>query len=268
MKYAIVNNTKVEATKGVKGICPSCGSELIAKCGERKIKHWAHKGVRTCDPWWEPETEWHRSWKNNYPAEWQEVSLFDNETAEKHIADVRTTHQLVIEFQHSYIDPNERKAREEFYKNMIWIVDGTRLKRDYARFVNGTSNFTRTNLPNAFFVNLPEKVFPATWLNSSVPVIFDFYDITIAKQQDSTRNSLWILLPQGTRFAQGVEKSMLVKITRKALVEITLNRGQIFPEKTEEMRKSQPQQQVKMQINRREPTHYSQKGKWVKKRRF
>jgi competence CoiA-like predicted nuclease len=61
MKYAIVNNAKTEAIKGVKGFCPNCGSELIAKCGERKINHWADKGNRTCDPWWEPETEWHRS---------------------------------------------------------------------------------------------------------------------------------------------------------------------------------------------------------------
>lgn len=51
MKFAIIDNTKVEAIKGVKGICPSCGSELIAKCGEVKVNHWAHKGMRNCDPW-------------------------------------------------------------------------------------------------------------------------------------------------------------------------------------------------------------------------
>jgi competence CoiA-like predicted nuclease len=50
MKYAIVNGTKTDANKGVKGICPSCGSELIVKCGERKINHWSHKGIRNCDP--------------------------------------------------------------------------------------------------------------------------------------------------------------------------------------------------------------------------
>uniref|UniRef100_UPI0037445B87 competence protein CoiA family protein n=1 Tax=Cyclobacterium roseum TaxID=2666137 RepID=UPI0037445B87 len=57
MKFAIVNGTKAEATKGFKGICPSCGAELIAKCGERKINHWTHKASRNCDPWWEQETE-------------------------------------------------------------------------------------------------------------------------------------------------------------------------------------------------------------------
>ena len=43
MKFALINNCRAEAAKGAKGICPSCGSELIAKCGEVKINHWAHK---------------------------------------------------------------------------------------------------------------------------------------------------------------------------------------------------------------------------------
>lgn len=127
MKYALVNNEKTEAKKGLNGICPICASELTAKCGEYKVNHWAHKKSRNCDPWWEPETEWHRNWKNNYPAEWQEFLFTDQNTNEKHIADVHTCHNLVIEFQHSSISPNEQKSRESFYKNMIWVVDGTRL---------------------------------------------------------------------------------------------------------------------------------------------
>ena len=46
MKFALINGDKAEATKGAKGFCPSCGSELIAKCGEVKVNHWAHKGNR------------------------------------------------------------------------------------------------------------------------------------------------------------------------------------------------------------------------------
>ncbi len=66
MKFAFHNDEKIEATKGVKGICPSCGSELIAKCGEINVHYWAHKGNRNCDSWWETETEWHRSWKDKF----------------------------------------------------------------------------------------------------------------------------------------------------------------------------------------------------------
>ena len=67
MKYALFNGNKIEACKGDKGTCPSCGSELISKCGEIKINHWAHKRTKNCDLWWENETEWHRSWKDQFP---------------------------------------------------------------------------------------------------------------------------------------------------------------------------------------------------------
>src|SRR5689334_12169298 len=116
MKFALVNNAKVEAVKGAHGTCRTCGSEVIAKCGEVKANHWAHKGNRNCDPWWEHETEWHRAWKNHFSGEWQEVVLKDELTGEKHIADIKTEHGLVVEFQHSCINPEEQRKREGFYK--------------------------------------------------------------------------------------------------------------------------------------------------------
>jgi len=66
MKFALVDNNKIEATKGAKGICPCCGSELTAKCGPVRINHWSHKKDSNCDPWWENETKWHRTLKNKY----------------------------------------------------------------------------------------------------------------------------------------------------------------------------------------------------------
>ncbi len=156
MKYALIHGKKTEATKGAKGFCQACGSELIAKCGEYRIDHWAHKSKRNCDQWWENETPWHRSWKNNFPIEWQEVLLPDEQTGEKHIADVRTTDCLVIEFQHSRIDPQERNKREEFYQAMVWVVDGTRLKRDYPRFRKAKNNFYDSDQQGIFFVDYPE----------------------------------------------------------------------------------------------------------------
>lgn len=53
-----------------------------------------------------------------------------DKTHEKHIADIRTNSGLVIEFQHSRIDPQEQVKREIGYGNMIWVVDGARLKKD------------------------------------------------------------------------------------------------------------------------------------------
>jgi competence protein CoiA len=147
MRFALINDNRVEAQPQLRGLCSSCSRPVIAKCGTRKIWHWSHKNKTDCDNWWEPETEWHRTWKDNYPTDWQEVPLLDERTGEKHIADVRTVHNLVIEFQHSYIDPQERTSREQFYKNVVWVVDGTRLKRDYPRFLKGK----RTVLKIQFF---------------------------------------------------------------------------------------------------------------------
>lgn len=77
----------------------------------------AHRSRRSCDPWWENESDWHRSWKNHFPAGWQEIVL-SGPYGQRHIADVKTAAGLVLEFQHSPLAPMERHARENFYRNM------------------------------------------------------------------------------------------------------------------------------------------------------
>src|SRR5581483_2362554 len=135
MHLALIDNNLVKAEPGRKALCAGCHQPVIAKCGNERIHHWAHQNNRMCDSWWEPETQWHRIWKNHYPIEWHEKFLPDETTGEKHIADIRTSYGLVIEFQHSFLKPEERTSRESFYKNMLWVVDGTRNKRDYERFL-------------------------------------------------------------------------------------------------------------------------------------
>lgn len=223
MKFAIIDGDKAEATKGATGFCQSCGAEVIAKCGTQKIWHWAHKRKTDCDHWWESETEWHRRWKNNYSADWQEISLLDERTGEKHIADVRTVYDLIIEFQHSRIDPQERIKREKFYKNMIWVVDATRLKKDYPRFVKGKKNsfenqiFYKTDNPKIFRVDLIDWCFPLDWLESSVPVIFDFLGDGSLDDSDGLRNNLYCLFPQIGSDARVAE------ISRKVFIDTTTN---------------------------------------------
>ena len=53
MRFAEVDGKRCEATKRAKGICPFCKGEVIAKCGEQKIAHWAHKSTQSCDSWHE-----------------------------------------------------------------------------------------------------------------------------------------------------------------------------------------------------------------------
>lgn len=133
MKYALVNGARQEPEPKLQGACPNCEKEMIAKCGQKRIWHWAHRGKLECDRWWEPETEWHRAWKSLFPKEWQEV-IHKADDGERHIADVKNSNGLVIELQHSHISPEERLSRESFYENMVWVVDGMRLKRDLAAF--------------------------------------------------------------------------------------------------------------------------------------
>lgn len=139
MRYALVDGTRAEAKPKLRGACLNCEREVVAKCGDVRIWHWAHLGKLECDHWWEPETEWHRSWKSMFPQEWQEV-VHVSESGERHIADVKTPAGLVVELQHSPIAPEERLSRESFYKSMVWVVDGRRYKRDLTAFGNALAH--------------------------------------------------------------------------------------------------------------------------------
>lgn len=173
MKFAIVAGTRVEPSRKARGVCPGCGAETIAKCGSHVVWHWAHKSLAHCDAWWEPETEWHRQWKNRFPAEWQETILLDPRTGtgERHIADVRTAGGLVIEFQRSTIDPEEVRAREAFYQRMIWVVDGCKNDVDKYNFSNMRSR-PDTNALADFRWHSKSKLF-ARW-HTLKPVFIDF----------------------------------------------------------------------------------------------
>ena len=181
MKFALINGERHEPTPGSAGTCPGCGQEVLAKCGTVRIWHWAHKGKRSCDPWWEPETLWHRTWKNLFPAEWQEVPMRAPD-GELHIADVRTPQGLVIEFQHSAIKQEERTSRESFYQNMVWVVDGTRLKRDRPRINENRRGWRNLEENFVELTRWPSEFLPANWLNASTPVLFDFDGLT--RQED------------------------------------------------------------------------------------
>ena len=215
MKYAINNNTKTPPTKDAKGVCPSCEAEMVAKCGNVKVWHWAHKVGRHCDDWWENETAWHREWKNRFPVKWQE-RLFKSDGGEKHIADICTDSRLVVEFQHSHIKPEEMAEREAFYENMVWVVDGTRLKNDKPRFLKYVDEWIPTAEDpkkfNVFTEMFPDWVFNKHWVDRPAPVFFDFGE---TDESDIIKNKLWCVLPKGNRddyiFAQ-MQKSDFVQM--------------------------------------------------------
>lgn len=123
MLYALNQlNQKIPANPKTSGNCPYCKTELIPKCGSINIPHWAHKSVLNCDSWYEPETDWHRKWKNKFPKEQTEVVL--SLMGKKHIADYFNADTMsTVEFQNSSISIEERIERESFYPNLSWIFN-------------------------------------------------------------------------------------------------------------------------------------------------
>ena len=178
MKFALVDGERREAQPGLPAKCPGCGGAMIPKCGERRLRvwHWAHRGTHTCDYLREPETEWHRAWKNKFPEDWQEKP-HRSEDGEKHIADVKTDRGIVIEFQHSFLHRDERESREKFYQNMVWVVDGLRRVRDRSRFFELLARASIVkDKPLTFSLPLSECELLRDWIDSRKQVFFDFGD--------------------------------------------------------------------------------------------
>ena len=85
------------------------------------------------------------------------------------------TYPLVERLQHSYLKPEERRARTAFYGKLIWVVDGTRRKSDIPQFSNtlksgntfgGKIKICRVNSKNCKLLQ--------EWENCHTPVFFDF----------------------------------------------------------------------------------------------
>lgn len=199
MKWAIKNNKKIHASPKSIAKCPICKEPVIAKCGDINIWHWAHKSKKDCDPWAEPESLWHINWKNEFPKEQQEVTIkqigqfgiinqydihgnvisksnvwfeapenyvkfLKNYKINTHRADILTKENLIIELQNSPLSSEEINERENFYKNMIWLLNGKTLCRGIkTRNKNGIITF-RWKHP------------PKSWWEAKKPIYIDFSD--------------------------------------------------------------------------------------------
>ena len=290
MRFALVNNKRSEAGPRLKGICPGCKQPVIPKCGAQKIHHWAHKSSNSCDSWWESETEWHRAWKNHFPNDWQEVFLPDEETGEKRIADIYTKDGLVIEFQHSKIKREERISREKFYKNMIWVVDGTNSRNDFAynRFLKGIDKehyapFTSVpEMRGFYYCMFPDLFFPKSWLESSVPVVFDFLGLKeVAELNDPIRMTLYYLYPQPgemgalfaaiprSKFTELTTSGKLLGVMNKRLNHFKLKESERKKQREEESKRQQEKfRQQQEELEKQEILNKKLRGKYSKKPRL
>jgi competence protein CoiA len=120
MQYAVdVEGQRIFPTYGALAFCPLCKHPVRSKCGSIKVHHWAHvERASDCDPWWEPESLWHREFKKLFEPSRLEVSF------NGHRADVLTPNNLVIELQSSPISSQVIAERETCYNNMIWVLNG------------------------------------------------------------------------------------------------------------------------------------------------
>lgn len=215
MRFLKVNGERIEATKGAKGVCPDCGSDVIAKCGPERVNHWSHLGRRDCDSWHETESEWHRAWKDKFPPDWQEIT-HHAEDGEIHRADVKTNDGWVLEFQRSIIKPEERKSRNEFYKKLIWVVYGLERKKDAAKFQEALEEWGTAINGKPFIKHLRmrhECKLLKEWTNDKSFVFFDFEESNF-----TDRLFLWLLLPTNSH-----HDIYLTPVTHDELIESLIN---------------------------------------------
>lgn len=119
MRLALGDGKRILATPGARAVCPACDSKVQSKCGDIITWHWAHVADADCDPWAEPDSEWHRGWQSKWPESMREIVIGN------HRADIRSDSGLVIELQHSPISPAEIAEREHHYGRMVWVFDAT-----------------------------------------------------------------------------------------------------------------------------------------------
>lgn len=120
MRYAVAaDGSRFEPCPNSQARCPCCGGEVRSKCGSIRTWHWAHHDS-DCDPWSEPETEWHRLWKDQLAdPDHQEVVMERGGRA--HRADAVITDGTVVELQTTFLSPDEIAERESFYGRMVWL---------------------------------------------------------------------------------------------------------------------------------------------------
>lgn len=190
MFLARLDNELIFPTKNNKARCPLCDAEVIAKCGDINIHHWAHKKAESCDSWTEPETYWHKSWKESFPIQNREF-VFKRD-GKKHFADLYTDSKIVIELQNSSISSKTIEERENFYgEKMLWVINGGIYRErisflvdgdpvdeennhSYQTFIrlchNKVNEYLDTNKEFEFYWDYPIR----SWKNAKRPVFIDF----------------------------------------------------------------------------------------------
>lgn len=197
MQFAVNNlGCRVEATPGLKAVCPDCEEEVISKCGKLKIWHWSHGKDSECSQWYEPETEWHRNWKGLFSPSEREVVIERNGI--RHRADIRLKNGIVIEFQHSPLSIDEIEKRENFYGGVIWVIDSSPFFDNFEVYNADSGQY------NTFRWKHPRR----SWCAAGAPIMIDFEDelFEIRKLHNDSRVGGWGYLRKKNQFIELIQK--------------------------------------------------------------
>ena len=109
----------------------------------------------------------------------------------------------------------ERVSRECFYKNMAWVVDGTRRKTDYRKFLNAFDYNAIWHFPKdvIWILDNGHNYLPIEWLESRFPVFFDFKGLLDNPTNDLIREHMWCLFP-----IRGHNINVLMDIPRETFI--------------------------------------------------
>ena len=228
MRYASVNGVRQEAEQKLRGTCPYCDRVVFAKCGQQRIWHWSHLGKLDVILGESPRRFGIASGRTSFP----QIGGRSGRRSKWRMSCRRCQEDrgLVIEFQRSHITPDERISRENFYRNMVWVVDGTRLARDWPRFEQGYSARRQIIRPGFFITPYPALCFGKAWVNCRVPVFVDFAGTTpIAQLPDARRHPLWCMLP-----GRVDSYAVVFAHSRQDFVDQALHNRQVVP--TEEIK--------------------------------
>lgn len=211
MLFAIANGEKIEAIPKTTGKCPLCERPVFSKCGEINVWHWAHSKDESCDSWYEPETQWHKNWKLTFGKDNCEIVI--SKDGIRHIADIFTIDNVVIELQNSPIQKPIIRRRENFYgERMLWVINGKQFKHNflihsrrlddeyYQRLNYVYSQYGIVDKETGEIFSRPKKelTFSWSWCRKSWnevhrPVFIDFGD----------ENLFWVTSGMGTSQGQG-----------------------------------------------------------------
>ncbi|MBI9065190.1 MAG: hypothetical protein JEZ14_24615 [Marinilabiliaceae bacterium] len=183
MLWAIVNNNKEFAIPKLKGSCPMCEREVFSKCGNIKIWHWAHHKGESCEKWYEPDADWHLHWKTTFGKENSEIVIKNND--EKHLADIYTKTDVIIELQSNSLKHEEIEEKENFFgERMIWLINGADFKDHFTFFdfesyeqYYGWLDIGEQGIQNVSMnkdYSFDWKYFRSSWIGVKRPVFIDF----------------------------------------------------------------------------------------------